>query len=203
MPRAPHSRTLLAGRPRAKRSVFSSRMSRIRSIPLSRTEIDPADPATGCRRLAVGLPDEGVGGVEIGRRGAAGDGCARSARPAGRAGRRWSLRSIFGQVDRFPQLGRVRGVMGIEARRAKVKGVSPAPPRRLCDPWLAGDRSKPRSRARRPKGSYMRLQRRSGIAIVRAVFTKSRQLPAKEQESRHVRHTSLCAQRPGPPGAST
>src|SRR3569833_372712 len=37
MPRAPHSSALLAGRPSAKRSVFSIRMSRIRSMPLSRS----------------------------------------------------------------------------------------------------------------------------------------------------------------------
>src|ERR1700754_1957101 len=36
MPRAPQSRALLAGRPLAKRSVFSIRMSRIRSMPLRR-----------------------------------------------------------------------------------------------------------------------------------------------------------------------
>src|SRR6516164_6371542 len=35
MPRAPHSSALLAGSPLAKRSVFSIRMSRIRSMPLS------------------------------------------------------------------------------------------------------------------------------------------------------------------------
>src|ERR1700760_1829735 len=37
MPRAPHNSALLAGRPSANRSVFSIRMSRIRSIPLSRS----------------------------------------------------------------------------------------------------------------------------------------------------------------------
>src|SRR5262245_46113440 len=36
MPRAPHSSALLAGRPLAKRSVFSIRMSRIRSMPFRR-----------------------------------------------------------------------------------------------------------------------------------------------------------------------
>ena len=35
MPRAPHSSALLAGRPLAKRSVFSISMSRTRSMPLS------------------------------------------------------------------------------------------------------------------------------------------------------------------------
>src|SRR5580658_2877849 len=34
MPRAPHNSALFAGRPRAKRSVFSTKRSRTRSIPL-------------------------------------------------------------------------------------------------------------------------------------------------------------------------
>src|SRR5919112_4181353 len=36
MPRAPQSRALLAGSPRAKRAVLSARMSRIRSMPRNR-----------------------------------------------------------------------------------------------------------------------------------------------------------------------
>ena len=63
MPRAPHSSTLLAGKPAAKRSVLSSRMSRTRSMPLQQVEIDAVDPLTGSSRR-VGVPDEGVGCVK-------------------------------------------------------------------------------------------------------------------------------------------
>src|ERR1700730_1207459 len=58
MPRAPHNRALLAGSPSAKRSVFSIRMSRIRSIPLSRprstrlTRGTAASRPSGCQTKA-------------------------------------------------------------------------------------------------------------------------------------------------------
>ncbi len=49
MPRAPHSMALLAGRPRAKRSVLSSRICFCRSTPCS-SEISTRDTlATGAR----------------------------------------------------------------------------------------------------------------------------------------------------------
>src|SRR5947209_5035242 len=50
MPRAPHSSALLAGRPSAKRSVFSIRMSRMRSIPLSRPRSTRLTRGTGDSR---------------------------------------------------------------------------------------------------------------------------------------------------------
>ncbi len=64
MPRAPHSSALLAGRPSAKRSVFSIRMSRIRSMPLSRprstrlTRGTGASRPSGCQTKASALPNE-------------------------------------------------------------------------------------------------------------------------------------------------
>src|SRR5207253_2240634 len=62
MPRAPHSSALLAGSPLAKRTVFSIRMSRIRSIPLSRprstrlTRGTGASRPFGCQTKASALP---------------------------------------------------------------------------------------------------------------------------------------------------
>src|ERR1700742_1034815 len=50
MPRAPQSRALLAGSPSAKRSVFSIRMSRIRSMPLSRPRSTRLTRGTGASR---------------------------------------------------------------------------------------------------------------------------------------------------------
>src|SRR6202795_1141639 len=50
MPRAPHNSALLAGSPSAKRSVFSIRMSRIRSIPLSRPRSTRLTRGTGASR---------------------------------------------------------------------------------------------------------------------------------------------------------
>ena len=67
MPRAPHSSALLAGRPLAKRSVFSTSVSRTRSMPLSSDISTRLTRGTGASR-AVRMPDEGVGGGEIGRR---------------------------------------------------------------------------------------------------------------------------------------
>src|SRR3981189_3637107 len=64
MPRAPHSSTLLAGRPSAKRSVFWMRMSRTRSIPLSRPMSTRLTRGTGtsrpfgCQMKALALPSE-------------------------------------------------------------------------------------------------------------------------------------------------
>src|SRR5258708_40219571 len=66
MPRAPHSRALLAGSPSAKRSVFSIRMSRIRSIPLSRprstrlTRRTGASRPFGCQTKASALSNESL-----------------------------------------------------------------------------------------------------------------------------------------------
>src|ERR1700712_3071808 len=50
MPRAPHNSALLAGYPLAKRSVFSIRMSRIRSMPLSRLSSTRLTRGTGASR---------------------------------------------------------------------------------------------------------------------------------------------------------
>src|SRR6266446_6643998 len=62
IPRAPQSSALLAGRPRVKRSVFSTRMSRIRSIPLSSdmwtrlTCGTGSSPRSGCQMKASAVP---------------------------------------------------------------------------------------------------------------------------------------------------
>ena len=64
MPRAPQSSALLAGKPLAKRSVFSIRMSRIRSMPLSRlistrlTRGTGASRPSGCQINASAWPSE-------------------------------------------------------------------------------------------------------------------------------------------------
>src|SRR4051794_3914747 len=50
MPRAPQSSALLAGRPLAKRSVFSIKMSRRRSMPLSRPSSTRLTRGTGASR---------------------------------------------------------------------------------------------------------------------------------------------------------
>src|SRR5262249_1862483 len=50
IPRAPHKRALLAGKPLAKRSVFSTRTSRTRSIPLSSDISTRLTRGTGARR---------------------------------------------------------------------------------------------------------------------------------------------------------
>ena len=48
MPRAPHSIALLAGRPRAKRRVFSSRIVFCRSTPLQQADIHARDTGDRC-----------------------------------------------------------------------------------------------------------------------------------------------------------
>ena len=90
VPRAPHSSTLLAGSPAAKRSVLSSRMSRTRSMPRSRPIGDAVDGRHRLQPLAVGVPDEGVGGAEIVDRG---------------AGRREPLERVGDAVQKRQQVG--------------------------------------------------------------------------------------------------
>ncbi len=66
MPRAPQSSALLAGRPRAKRSVFASSWSATWLMPLSSssgTRLTRRDRLEALRR---GVPDEGLGCREIG-----------------------------------------------------------------------------------------------------------------------------------------
>src|SRR6185312_12714872 len=78
MPRAPQSRALLAGRPLANRSEFSIRMSRIRSMPLSRkrstrlTRLTSVSRPFGCQTKASALPSESA----MAGRGAVADKCA-------------------------------------------------------------------------------------------------------------------------------
>ena len=65
MPRAPHSSTLLAGKPGGEAPVLSSRMSRTRSIPRNSPISTRFTASTGSSAMAVGMPDKGVGGAEI------------------------------------------------------------------------------------------------------------------------------------------
>ena len=68
MPRAPHSMALLAGRPRAKRSVFSSRMCFCRSTPLQQADLDAGNLGHRREVRRRGVPDEGIRRVEVDRR---------------------------------------------------------------------------------------------------------------------------------------
>src|SRR3954454_6788895 len=67
MPRAPHNSALLAGRPSAKRSVFSIKISRMRSMPLSRNSSTRLTRGTGesrpsgCQTKASAAPKESAG----------------------------------------------------------------------------------------------------------------------------------------------
>src|SRR5215831_10602787 len=70
MPRAPQSSALLAGSPLANRSVFSIRMSRIRSMPLSRVSATRLTRATlvsrpfGCQtKASASAKEQGASGT--------------------------------------------------------------------------------------------------------------------------------------------
>ena len=65
-PREPHSRALLAGRPLAKRRVFSSRVSFWRSTPMQQVEIDPVDLGHRFQPVAGRMPDIGFGRRDVG-----------------------------------------------------------------------------------------------------------------------------------------
>ena len=54
--------------PRANCSVFSSSVSRDRSIPIKQRQIDPVDLGHRFQPVGVDMPDEGIGMVEIRRR---------------------------------------------------------------------------------------------------------------------------------------
>ena len=68
MPRAPQSSALLAGRPRAKRVGVVDENVADAVDALSRPMSTRLTRGTGCA-VVVGAPDEGVGGLEIGRLG--------------------------------------------------------------------------------------------------------------------------------------
>ncbi len=72
MPRAPHSSALLAGRPRAKRSVFSSSTSRIRSMPLSSDISTRLTLATGTSLRPSGCQEKASAAANCGAAGAPG-----------------------------------------------------------------------------------------------------------------------------------
>ena len=79
MPRAPQSMALLAGRPRAKRRVFSSRMvagavDAVQQGDNRRVRRGAPAPAYAAAARMVRVPDEGVGAVQRqGGRGGGGD----------------------------------------------------------------------------------------------------------------------------------
>ena len=64
--RAPQQR-VVGGQAAAKRSVFSIRMSRMRSMPLRSDMSTRLTRGTGASLRRIGIPDEGVGDGEIGR----------------------------------------------------------------------------------------------------------------------------------------
>ena len=72
MPRAPHSSTLLAGRPAAKRPVLSIEDVADAVDAADQPDIDAVDTLHRLQKARIGGPDEAVGGGEIGRRRAAG-----------------------------------------------------------------------------------------------------------------------------------
>src|SRR5215211_6014794 len=72
MPRAPHKSALLAGRPRAKRSVFSTSMSRTRSMPLSSDISTRLTRAIGVRRRPSGCQTKASAAAKSGVAGARG-----------------------------------------------------------------------------------------------------------------------------------
>ena len=83
MPRAPQSSALLAGSPRANRSVFSISMSRTRSMPFQERHLDAIDLAQREAAAAVRMPGERVGDVVS--RGDAASGASRSSAAAMRS----------------------------------------------------------------------------------------------------------------------
>ena len=123
MPRAPHSSALLAGRPLAKRSVFSIRMSRIRSMPLSRPRSTRLTCGTGasrpfgCQTKASALPARRRSRPSAKRRTGARQwppGRARSAPSASCSGAAWDVLSRRARISaRRPS--RPRGSLFSEA----------------------------------------------------------------------------------------
>ena len=83
MPRAPHSSALLAGRPWAKRSVFSTRRSRTRSMPLSSDMSTRLTRRTGASSRPSGYQTKASAAAKSGAGG--GGGARRSSASAIRA----------------------------------------------------------------------------------------------------------------------
>ena len=113
MPRAPHSSTLLAGSPAAKRRVLSSRMSRTRSIPCSRSSSTRFTLATGSSQSPSACQTK-ASAASRSRAAAAAAPAARARRRCAaaraRAGRSImrNARSIGGRTGADPELERAR-----------------------------------------------------------------------------------------------
>src|SRR4051812_2407410 len=86
MPRAPHSMTLLAGRPAAKLRVLASRMSRCRSMPCSSGSATRDTCGTGTS-TGFGAGGQTKAPPPAGTGGGGGGGARRSSAPAMRASR--------------------------------------------------------------------------------------------------------------------
>src|SRR5215813_10763341 len=120
MPRAPQSSALLAGRPLAKRSVFSIRMSRIRSMPLSRkrstrlTRLTSVSRPSGCQTKASAWLNDSAeaGAVAFAERCAAMVSSACTIRPA--------TSSSGSAVGRFAATFTVLSSTGLDAGRDGV-----------------------------------------------------------------------------------
>src|SRR5262249_1043240 len=161
MPRAPHSSALLAGSARAKRSVFSTRMSRMRSMPLSSdmsTRLTRGTPAR-CRpsrcQMKASAAAKSVTAAGGGASRSSAAAIARRVAPSG-AG----ARSDFELVDvSLAPLGTgfFAGFFGIAAwnldpgRSLKGQGDTPqgAPTGRRTSPYVAGC-----AHCNRPAGRY-------------------------------------------------
>ena len=163
MPRAPHSSALLAGRPRAKRSVFSTRRSRTRSMPLSSDMSTRLTAATGASRRPSGCQTKASAAQEVGLRPAA----AAQAAPA----RRRSASSTSSAL--------AVGARRCAAFRPPPRSTEPSLPARcvldfaMLSPVyalpLAGRRNRPQARRR---GASRSVAIRPPAAIVRADFTR-------------------------------
>ena len=68
IPRAPHRSALLAGKPRAKRWVFSTRRSRTRSMPRRSERSTRLTRAIGARSPRSARQIESLGRLEVGTR---------------------------------------------------------------------------------------------------------------------------------------
>ena len=84
-------------------------MSRWRSMPCSESRSTRLTSAPARASLAVGVPDEGLGAVEIGRARRAPAPAARARRRCGATGARWARRSSLRSLVRRVELPRFQG----------------------------------------------------------------------------------------------
>src|SRR5919109_3262532 len=125
MPRAPQSSALLAGSPRANRSVFSTSVSRMRSIPLSRDISTRLTSATGVSRRPCGCQANASAAAKSGGVGA--PGASRSSAAAMRPKVSPSLDEascdLFGDFDLDLAIAPLRSLSGaVASPQASVRG---------------------------------------------------------------------------------